>query len=173
MSTRRLPGIVLAALIISGCGSGPSASTGTTTGNGTGGQAKDAGAKYTECMKSAGWNPEQLGGAQATGLPKDPKFEADVQRCQRESGLDKARPKEDGKPDAAKQNERTLALVRCLRDRGWQVADPKTDSRGVLLPPPPEENLPADKQSAYNTDFNQCVEKTQGGAIEGRPEPTK
>ncbi|MFS8096747.1 hypothetical protein LFM09_06355 [Lentzea alba] len=166
MTTWRLIAAVVSALAVAGCASAPNATT-----DGAATAAKDAGAKYTECMKTAGWNPEQLGGAQATSnpLPKDPKFEADMQRCQRESGLDKARPKEDAKPDAAKQNERTLALVRCIRDRGWQVADPKMDARGVLLPPSPDENLPADRQSAYNDDFNQCVEKTQGGAIEGHP----
>jgi hypothetical protein len=147
-----------AALAIAGCQSSSGSPASPS------GQQRDAAQRYVSCMKDSGWSEESAGGLdhRQSARPMDPKYDTDMQRCRSESGMDKELPEEGAQNDPQKQNEGTLAFVQCMRDRGWQIDDPKPDAQGVLRPPAELGSVPPDKKEAFKADLTACSAGNMG-----------
>lgn len=114
--------VALAALLIlAGCGSGGSPPTPTSAAA----QPSDAAVKFTQCMREHGVQlPDPPPGAQTVQLPggtkNDPNAQAAIQACQH--FLAQGASKDLNDPAA---QDKAVALARCLRQHGIDVADPQ------------------------------------------------
>jgi hypothetical protein len=75
-----------------------------------------------------------------------------------ESGLSEKGPFDQRRID--QENREVLAYVRCIRERGWNVADPEawegTEHPGLLDPPPPPKLDDPEAQDQYYRDAAEC-----------------
>ncbi|MFD7656866.1 hypothetical protein ACFV4N_23085 [Actinosynnema sp. NPDC059797] len=110
----------VALLTTAACSSG---SGGTTPGT-TSAIAADGPVRFTQCVRDKGFDlPDPPPGAQSVELPpeakSDPAMAAAVSECRHFLG--EGSGKQAGDPE---QQDRALALARCLREQGIAVEDP-------------------------------------------------
>ena len=117
---------------------------------------------YQACLAESGYTPEDFLPAEAA---TDVTFGADdlaayrvEHRCAAESGI--ADPEVGTPEEAEAETEQAVSLVRCLRDRGWEVPDPEPSPIGDYLQPPtlpiPENREAAE---AFMQDMTDCGEE--------------
>jgi len=100
-----------------------------------------------------------------------------IQRCNAESGIadvveEFRASREERSPEQVRENnEQLLAVVTCLRDKGWEIDDPMPDETGALSP----RSLFRDAAEEINrTDIDQCASAANlfgDGGFGGGPPP--
>lgn len=121
-----------------------------------------------KCMTEAGFSQFEAGTVGAPGqdpIWDDAKFSAAYRRCEVESGILKFAPKEkDDHVDVKAVNKQNVALVSCIRSRGWKVDDPQQGENGALIPRFPQLST-TEEQTAFGRDLQACGRKV-GIAVE-------
>lgn len=152
----RVAWLSLAAAALVGCGRGSGGEPGAAS---PASVPADVAAALRTCMRDAGFPQFE----RRVGRPgEDPlwdreDFSSAYDRCQVQSGLDRLAPKEGHQgPSAEEQNRKTLAMVSCLRGRGWDLPDPTTSAQGALVPRFPDLGGDAEKESAFRRDVTSC-----------------
>ena len=116
-------------------------------------------------------------------LLTDPGYKKAFDRCAASTGFNKSINSVGNRKPSAKEiqkaNQGILKLYTCMRQKGWTLADPTKDSRGMLTPPTPPSSLQANqaRMSQFGNDMNSCIKKsganvqfqTGGGGSGGGP----
>jgi hypothetical protein len=117
-----------------------------------------------ECLAEAGFDPTP------PQVDEDGRFTQALEQCVTRLGV---RDQFFREPDPQEQeqerirhNERMLAYVACMRERGWQVPDPVADADGFLLDQEPV-GLDGAQRTAFANDLRECGESTLGETLEG------
>jgi hypothetical protein len=85
----------------------------------------------------------------------DSDFESDLVACADEVGVELPEP-----GDVKRQwNEYVLALVSCLRDRGWEVPEPVRGDGGHLNMGDVGEYVPDEQLDAFDADEESCSDE--------------
>ncbi len=130
---------------------------------------------FDDCLSAEGFN--FLGPPGGDSDDDDPVNQAGyieaIQRCNAESGIadvveEFRAAREERSPEQVRENnEQVLAVVTCLRGKGWEIDDPMPDETGALSP----RSLFRDAAEEINSaDIGQCASAANlfGG---GRPPP--
>lgn len=130
--------------------------------------------EYAACMRDHGVDvpdPRPGGGAQRSsinpgeeGAPSQSEFDAASEACQSildKAGLVRETPSAE---DQAKIEDKLLEVAQCMRDRGYDFADPGADGTG---------GGPQDKQSedeGFRADLDTCSEDAGLRGAAGGPQ---
>ncbi|MDP7550395.1 MAG: hypothetical protein QF896_04275 [Acidimicrobiales bacterium] len=134
---------------------------------------------FDDCLSAEGFN--FLGPPGGDSDDDDPVNQAGyieaIQRCNAESGIadvveEFRASREERSPEQVRENnEQLLAVVTCLRDKGWEIDDPMPDETGALSP----RSLFRDAAEEINrTDIGQCASAANlfgDGGFGGGPPP--
>ncbi|HWV84467.1 MAG TPA: hypothetical protein VNZ62_03400 [Capillimicrobium sp.] len=132
-------GLAVAALALTACGGGSSTTPTSAGGGGASGEAsadRDAALlAYARCMRENGVDmpdPQIDGGRVRMVMPRGGADPATAERAQA-ACAEHLEAAEALMPDREGQEERALAVARCLREKGYDVPDP--DGGGIRITP--------------------------------------
>jgi hypothetical protein len=167
-------------VVLAGCGAAPKVSTTSTTSRQQ--QQQKAQAAFTAmntCLTKAGFHfvgpPSDEASANAkfvtnnaadTQMAQDPAYKRAFDKCAASTGFNQvvnnAGNRQPSTQDIQKANKVALKLYTCMRQKGWTLADPTKDSRGMLSPPMPPSSLQGDRarMSQFGNDMNSCIKKS-------------
>jgi hypothetical protein len=102
-------------------------------------------------------------------LLKDPDYKKAFDRCATSTGFNKTITsvgnRQPTAKDIQKANQEALKLYTCMRQKGWTLADPTKDSRGMLSPPMPPSSLQGARMSQFGNDMNSCIKKSGANGV--------
>lgn len=111
---------------------------------------------YEACLAEAGYTEEDfLPRRGETSVTYDDAAYAVLSRCAAESGVGEMEG--DTPEEADAETRKATTLVRCLRERGWDVDDPEPSPVGDYLIPP-RLPVPRDREeaNAFMADLTEC-----------------
>jgi hypothetical protein len=119
-------------------------------------------AAFEQCMQNRGYSVEDMGPPTTGRVPAgsvDREFETAKQLCALEAGTGSVDG--DDPEEVAEQNARATEMTQCMRDRGWDVADPELAQGPLgsqylipLLEGPP--GADAETAAAFSDDVAAC-----------------
>ena len=101
---------------------------------------RSATGEFNSCLEASGYEFRGFAGEDQTdpAITDDPGYVEALQRCNAQTGIAELRAefqqsRAERTPDQIREtNGRILAVVDCLRARGWEVDDPTQDETGAL-----------------------------------------
>jgi hypothetical protein len=171
--------VAVLVVVLAGCGASPISTASTTSKQQQAQKARAAFTAMNSCLTSAGYHfvgtpsDEASGNAQIksnnaadTQMAQDPAYKKAYDKCATSTGFNQltnsAGNRQPSAQDIQKANKQALALYTCMRQRGWTLADPTKDSRGMLSPPMPPSSVQGDqaRMSQFGNDLSSCIKKT-------------
>jgi hypothetical protein len=171
--------LVVLVVLLAGCGAAPKVSTASTTSNQQRQQkAQAAVTAMNSCLTRAGYRfvgpPSDETSANEhfvnnnaadQQMVKDPAYKKAYDKCAASTGFNQltnsAGNRQPSAQDIQKANKQTLEIYTCMRQKGWTLADPTKDSRGMLSPPDPS-SVQGDRarMGQFANDLNSCIKKS-------------
>jgi hypothetical protein len=99
-------------------------------------------------------------------MVKDPGYKKAYDKCATSTGFKQfsnpAGGRQPSAQDIQRANQDALKLYTCMRQKGWTLADPTKDARGMLSRPLPPSSVQGDqaRMSQFGNDLNACIKKT-------------
>jgi hypothetical protein len=172
--------MVILVVVLAGCGASPKVSTTSTASRQQQPQKMQAASNaMNACLKKAGYHfvgpPSDETSANLhmvtnnvadQQMVKDPGYKKAYDKCAASTGFNQlvnsAGNRQPSAQDIQKANQQTLKLYTCMRQKGWTLADPTKDSRGMLSPPMPPSSVQGDRarMSQFGNDMNSCIKKS-------------
>jgi hypothetical protein len=172
-------------VLLAGCGASPKVSTTSTTSRQQQAQKMQAATNaMNACLKKAGYQfvgpPSDetsanehfvSNNAADTQMAQDPAYKTAFDKCATSTGFNQltnsAGNRQPSAQDIQKANTVTLKLYTCMRQKGWTLADPTKDSRGMLSPPMPPSSVQGDqaRMGQFGNDMSSCIKKSGANGV--------
>jgi hypothetical protein len=172
--------VAVLVVVLAGCGASPKVSTNSTTSNQQRQQkAQAAFTAMNSCLTKVGYHfvgppsdetPANMhvetNNAADQQTVKDPAYKQAWDKCAASTGFNQlvnnAGNRQPSAQDIQKANKQTLQMYTCMRQKGWTLADPTKDSRGMLSPPTPPSSVQGDqaRMGQFGNDLNSCFKKS-------------